>query len=120
MARRKRTSTRKTTGVRQAGLKQAGIAAHNIRLGSAVSRRNMSGRTMQSFNEARIGRVRRKARVANPRTAALRQRGRELSAGSTTMLRAIPSKLSKRSFSTRTNIRAGRVYKRDRRGRFAR
>lgn len=118
-ARRRRAGTRKTAGVKQAALKRAGLLAHNRRLASAVSTRLGfgGGKTMmQGYNEARIGRVRRRARVPSPGLALRRARGRAMMAdradATTYRLAAIPSKVARKS--------PVRRYKRDSRGRFSR
>lgn len=115
-ARRRRAGTRKTAGVKQAALKRAGLLAHNRRLGAAVSARQSTPKQAMGFNEARIQRVRRRGRIANPRTAVHRARGRELAGNEHRQglrLTAIRSKLIPLSAGARR-------YKRDSRGRFSR
>ena len=110
-ARRRRSTTRKTTSFGSKA-RRAGLLAHNARLGAAVNRRNTGETKYQlGFNAAKIQRVRRKGRIANPRTAHFKARGLAIALehggyrGSEYRITAIPSKLSPRGAFERLHPR---------------
>lgn len=112
MARRKRAATRKTSGILAERARVAGIRAHNARLFAAINQRFLGGKERRlSFNAAKIQRVRRKGRIANPRLAIFKARGRahdreyDYREGGIGRLTAITSKLPARGAFNRLHPR---------------
>jgi hypothetical protein len=121
-ARRKRATVQRGASIKASRFKAAGIRAHNIRLGSAIAARNSpynlehTKKRSMGLAEARMTRLRRKVRAANPRLHARRNAGRGVLQHAINRgdggryLRGDPSRIARRP---------KRMYKRDSRGRFS-